>query len=416
MLLRPPALLAVSILLGCGCGDVPVPDAGRDAGVDAGDAGYDAGVDAGHDSGTDAGRDAGGPAWVRLPGFPDECAMERADNPQALYRPVWTACEEQPVGCLREVPANAIRTAVGWHDGERGYVFMAGGVNRIVDLDRGTIAAWRAPRPVSGSVCNVMVMGFGAGYAAVYMIYRNFRVEGRNLDHLYHAPIDEIGGANEPAVVISPGLVSLPQELGVTSEVVSAEMQGLTVLFQDGRFQALRGDPVVGTAQRMNAVGEFAFWADFGGTVRIAYGSFDQPAAFLRDISPGRIRGFQTDGVDFAWVEIFDSPPSLELYTAPVVFDAADLEPRRVGPITGIQFNEMGGGWYARVLADPERIVLTDLASGRTKTWYTAEDEVITGYDPTYVSATEVLLRGRRRGVRGSYYIRVDPRELPWDE
>lgn len=206
-----------------------------------------------------------------------------------------------------------------------------------------------------------------------------------------------------------------PQQLAVTRSVVVANMLGVAVAFTRGRWGAIWGAPVTGNAQRVAAVGDFAFWEDWNGPIRIAVGSLDQPPQWLRDIAPGRVRKFHTDGVDLAWVEIQDSPPTLELYTAPVVFTAAELAPRRVGPIEGIQFTGMGGGWYVLLKADPERIEIIELATGRTKTWFAAPGELITGNSPTYVSATEIATRARRADGN-NYWLRLDPRSVPWDE
>lgn len=408
----------IGALVGCGCDDPERRDAGFDAGHDAGhDAGRDAGTDASHD----AGRDAGAAAWTRMPGFPDECAFEHAQNPAALYRPRWEPCPEHPAGCQREVPAYRIRTEVGWHDGERGYAYFAGSHAAIVDLDQGTVAAWRETSvDRRNSACGLWAVGIDDGYAAVYMLYRDLSSEERNFDRVYHAPIEEIGGTTTPIADISPGLIDRPQHLAVTRSIVAAELQpaGLVAVFEEGRWDFLNAPPVLGLPQRVAAVGEFAFWEDWGSTIRIAVGSLDEPAQHLRDIAPGRIRSFHTDGTDLAWVEIFDDPPSLTLYTAPVVFDPTQLEPRRVGPIDAIYRTGVGGGYYASVKAEPERLVLMELTTGRTKTWEAAPGEFITGYLPVYVTSAEVLLIARRLGPGGrpqNYYLRLDPRTIPWD-
>ncbi len=411
MLLSRGACLA-SLLVGCQACVEAAGDAGL---LDAGwDAGHDAGIDAGYDAGRDAGRDAGTAGWTRLPGLPDECAIERAEHPEVLFRPEWAPCAEQPVGCLREVPRHAVRTEVGWHDGARGFVALG---SSIVDLDRGTIAAWRAPPQFDDPwVCSVHAIGIGDGYGAMYANFHHFGAEERSLDHVYHAPLDEIGAIMEPVAVIAPGFSSTPQHLAVSRSLVAAEMQpvGATVLFARGRWMASSAEPVVGIPQHVDVVGDYAFWEDWGSTVRIAIGALDRAPVFLRDIAPGRTRSFHTDGVDLAWVEIFDEPPSLELVTAPVVFEPSELAPRRLGPIESIQLTGMGGGWYARVIADPERVVLTELASGRTKTWRAPEGELLSPRAPVYVTATEVLLWARLRDAT-QYWVRIDPRVLPWD-
>lgn len=424
MLLRHAALLCV-VGFALGCSEGGPDDAGLDAGRDAGDAGLDAGRDAGIDARFDAGVDAWldgppwDPGWVRLPDLPDHCPIERAEHPERIVRAhSWEPCAEQPVGCRRG-QALGIATSVGWYDAERerGYVFLVGpdNIDMIVDLDRGPIAAWRNPDDVGGDgmVCFVSTLGIGDGYAAAYMIYRDFRVDGRNLDVVYHAPLDEIGDTDVPFRVISPGLGDQPAQLAVTRSLVAAQMNtaALVVGFAPGRWGAIYAEPVVGAPQEIAALGDFAFWEDFNGPVRIAYGSLDRPAAWLRDIAPGSIRNFGTDGVDLAWVEIRDSPLRFDLWTAPVVFDAPELRPRRIGPISEFQFSGVGGGWFAHIMADPERLELVDLETGRTKSWLApVGDRFIRDRGPIYVSATEILVV-----VPGGIFVRLDPRELPWD-
>jgi hypothetical protein len=395
-------------------------DAGRDGGVDAGrDAGRDAGArDAAPEAGTDGSTDPWDPGWVRLPGFPDECGIERAEHPERVVRPFpWEPCPEQPVGCSRAI-TGWLPTDLGWHDDAtgRGYVVTYGDGLQIVDLDRGGIAAWRAPPELDGDpwVCSVHRVGIGDGYGGVYFNFHHYGDEDRSVDQVYHAPLDDIGSTTEPIAVIAPGLISTPQHLAVTRRLVLAELQPVAtvVAFAPDRWGAIWSDAVSGIPQEVRGVGDFAFWLDYGGVPRIAYGSLDRPAAWLRDIAPGRIRVFDTDGVDLAWVEIRDSPPSLELWTAPVVFDAADLRPRRVRDVQGIQQNGMGGGWFVLMKRDPERLEIIELATGRTKTWLAPPGYTVTttGSRPNYVTATEIVFDS------GFYWVRLDPRSVPWDE
>ena len=417
-------LVVFAFCAGCGCGEDSEPrdsaaDASRDVEPDAGsDAIADAAADADGptDASTDAFDGAVGPAgWVPMPSPRDECVVERATNPAALYRPQWAPCEEQPIGCQREIPLHVgIRTDVGWFDGERGYTWLAGAHDAIVDLDLGTIAAWRS-RESHGDdwLCGVTRIGIGDGHASVYSAYHHFSDPDRGLDRIYHAPVGSIAAETTPFAEL-PGWSGGTQTLAVSRSMVAAEMQPLVLVFTSEGRRALWTEEIGGVPQRVHAAGDFAFWLNFQGSVQLAWGSYEQGPDRLRDITPGRVRGFRSDGVDLAWVEIFDTPPSLTLYTARAPTDVGSFTPRAVGPIEGIQFNQMGGGWYGTIRADPERIELVELATGRTKTWFAAPGERIGGDHPVYVSANEVLLRGRRSTDR--YWIRVDPRSLPFND
>ena len=416
----------VLLALSLGCSQPIALDAGgiRDAGQDGGrDGGRDAAqpdamVDAAGDGGIDPPE-----GWVPLPGLPEYCRVERAVQPELVVPPsTWEPCPEQPDGC-RRARVRWLPTDQGWYDQAtgHGYVVAYGNDMAIVDLDRGGIAAWRAPPFVTGDpgVCGVQPVAMGEGFAAVYVWYRSARAEHLNMDRVYHARLEEIGDATEPMTVISPGLVSTPQALAVTRTHVFAEMQPVAVVlgFTEGRWGPVWSEAVDGgIPQRVRAVGDVAYWLHFAGAPRIAYGTLDRPAAFLRDARPDRIRGFETDGVDLTWVEIGDSPPSLELWTAPVVSDAADLRPRLVRDVVGVQFIGVGGGWHVLMKADPERLELTELATGRTKTWLAPDGYRITatGDNPNYVTATEIVFDAFTPD--GAFWLRVDPRTIPWDE
>ena len=313
MLLR--CAIVALVAATAGCAQSISPDAGADApadaGVDAGrDGDRDAGADAGRrdssaDAGVDGAIDAGNdydPGWVRLPGLPDECPVERAEHPERVIPlSVWEPCPEQPVGCSRAI-LRGLPMDLGWHDDERerGYVSTYGDGLRIVDLDRGAIAAWRVRPPGAWGpwACSVHRVGIGDGYGAMYVALRIFGAEDRNRDHIYHAPLDEIGSTTEPIAVIAPGFSSTPQALAVTRRVVLAEMQPVAVVvaFEPDRWGAIWSETIGdGIPQRVRAVGDFAFWLSFAGAPRIAYGSLDQPAAWLRDARPASIRAFDTE-------------------------------------------------------------------------------------------------------------------------
>ena len=95
-----------------------------------------------------------------------------------------------------------------------------------------------------------------------------------------------------------------------------------------------------------------------------------------------------------------------------MVFDAAELRPRRVRAVDSYAFGGVGGGWYVLMRPDPERLEITELATGRTKTWLAPPGYVVTatGSRPNYVTATEIVFDS------GGYWVRLDPRSVPWDE
>ena len=108
---------------------------------------------------TDGGQDAGSldPEWIRMPGLPEFCTLERAVHPERLSHPMWEDCGP---GCEWLVPhPTHVRTpqrASGHHDGEKGYAWVHAypiaydAYNRrystwIMDSDGNVLAAWRRP-------------------------------------------------------------------------------------------------------------------------------------------------------------------------------------------------------------------------------------------------------------------------------
>lgn len=101
--LRAAGLLLGAFVAGCGCGEPPVPDAGRDAGE--ADSGRDASADGGWDAGRDGGIDAGSaPGWRRVEGLPEPCPVWVADDPSAVLPPLrFEPCPGRAEGCRQVV-------------------------------------------------------------------------------------------------------------------------------------------------------------------------------------------------------------------------------------------------------------------------------------------------------------------------
>jgi len=290
----------------------------------------------------------------------------------------------------------------------------------IVDLTGTAVAAWWAPDPAGeGYICLPRV-AVGDGFGALYLSYINRRAPDLDWTTVYHAPLDEIGSTTDPIVVLDEGLPSQPQRLSVSSRVVGAEIQpgAFNMLFADGRWTALWGEPVVGTPQRVTVVGDFAYWEDWQDLQRIAFGSLDQPAAWLYRADPAQIRKLNSDGANLAWVQLYFEPEiRIELWTAPVVTDAAEFSPRLVRTLAeNPTITRMGDGWFAILYGEPQRIALIELETGRSKTWVAPDGWGLSIHSdaPAYVSSVEVGFHVRDSD-RNDFFVRLDPRTIPWD-
>lgn len=430
-------LLRGGLILGLGALAVGCPSpAPTDAGVDAGhDAGRDAGVDSGTDAGThapeDAGADAGvdggprDPGWVLLPGLPEACPIERAEHPERLLSIDWEPCPGHPPGCLREVGRGVVtQPRVGWHDGDHGYFFaIVGEAPRAVVLvrtDGVALAAWRDPpiNPDDSLVCAVHPTAVGDGYAAVVARSLDFDSPSTSREVVYWALIDEIGDA--PALgVIELGL-NRGQWADVSRDIVAVEEQpgGVVVAMGlDGQMEVLFSDEVQGIPQHARVVGEHVFWEDWADLTRIAHATLGNEATILHRADPGDIKHFHADEDGMAWIQGYDRPPGpmqeyarIELWAAPLAYDAATLEPRLVATLPQRGLSAYGGGWYVMYVGSPKRLMVIRVEDGTQREWIPPEPYGV-GHPPLYVSDHEMLVASGD-GTRG-FLLRIDPHTLP---
>lgn len=416
------------------CGD----DGEFDAGVDAG--GRDAGRDAARrdsgwrDVGVDARFDAGEePAgWVPLPGFPDGCVVERAQHPEAVFRPTWLSCGD---GCqyLARDPVfpHAIDENVGSHDGERGWFSIVQGdlVGRVVILlaTDGTVAgAWRGPDPRArgpdDGICMVGAVAVGEGHAALSMEVGYGELPRRSF--LYHAALDAIGRATVPIAILDERVLvgtNVIQQIETSATTVAAALQpeGVVLVFEGGEQRTLAGatSATPGIPQRIHVARRTVFWEDWVPPVRAAYGAMARDEAVFREAVGGDIKAFNATSAEFAWLEGYDRQPDLtygrlELWTAPFTADAAMLEPRLVRELPVYDGGQAEAGVFAYRSYPPHRIELYDLADGRHRTWFAPEGFALFS-EPIYISETEMAMSG---GIDGgmSILIRVELSSIPY--
>jgi hypothetical protein len=435
----------IACLLLCTCAAPAPPDAGTDAGRDAGaDAGRDAGRDAGwprRDAGPDAGRDAGplrpDPGWVALPDLPGDCAgqVELAMHPEVLFAPVWGECDPPSAGCRQELfEAGPWRVypiaSIGWSDGDgEGYFSLVmpserrgGRIEAIGRTDGAVVAAWREP-VFSASlpyVCVVGPIGIGDDHGSMVLQYLNESERTRSAQLVYAAPLSDIGAVELPVSVI-PGAIagynSPQREVGLSRSLIALQMElGSFVLSitPDGAQRVVSG-ALGGSPQRVVVVGDQIFWEDWNDAVRIARSGPEGPAEILWDASPGEVRNLEVGEDGLAWIQGYDRPPGeefqrLEVWTAPLPAPGEPLAPRFVRTIANRGRTAVGGGYYViTVGAEPLRVEIIELATGRTHTFVNPPSFGVYG-DPIYSTERDVLLIGSH-GL-----FRLDPTAMPYDD
>lgn len=419
--------LACILLATCAPQDSP-PDAGADASVDAGrdaqrpDA-WRAPRDVGTDARTDASRDGGpdDPVWMRLGGQPDGCVISRAEHPERVVQLAWEACGE---GCQRAVPEPPGAALAGYVDGDHRYALLgiaataeSPELRAMIEIDGPTLGAWQHRDDVSPS-CHVLPFGVGESRAG----FASWAEADVTTDEItvsfWLTAIDEIGDASEPVYQFN-GPTDVPTHLFVSATNYAYRMSsGQLVLLDDANESTLmNGRDFRGIPQNEDLRGEVLFFETNGGGVsRLAVGTVADGPTYLRNIAPGEIRHFHTDGSTFAWLQgtEFDAFTltygTLELWSAPYVTSAADLTPRRIRDFPGLYRGEIGGRWYAAEsnLADGGMDVY-DLTDGTRRHWVPPPATGTRGA-PLYVTDEEILLQAN--GAEAGVY-RIDPRTLP---
>lgn len=441
---RAAAMSLATLVVGCaapaGVDGGPV-DAGHDAG--AVDAGWDGGrVDAGsRDAGFDAGLDAGprdggpdDPGWVRLPGLPDDCAIERAEHPERIWTMEWQPCSTPDglvvPGCVATPPTGANITDAH-HDGADVWLELlasdsarGGRVVGLGPVDGPAWAAWREPAFVDddGIVCLVSAHRAAGGRAAFVASLSDFNDESRSRAWLYLDTAAAIGRATEPVHVFPAGFLSGGRqvaELWISSDLLALQTSpdGTLYTYRDGEWDTLTGRGTVeGLPQNVALIGDHLLWEAWRGLddVRLVHARWGEASALWRDVTPGVTKSFGTDGLDLAWMEGYDrredgSYARLELWTAPFA-DLAAIEPRFVRAMELRVGAAVGGGWYAmrRITEGPQRVEVFSLRDGTRRTFVAPGGSVVE--EPYYASERDIMFRGG-----GAQSIRFDPTLLPID-
>jgi len=158
------------------------------------------------------------------------------------------------------------------------------------------------------------------------------------------------------------------------------------------------------------------FWESWGAGLRVvARSSAGAAPEVIRAVDGAHIRGFASDGVDFAWLEgrgwndAARTYESISLWTA--TYDGADLiGARRVADVQRQDDGAVGGGYYAHSEADPED------PTHSVFVFFRLSDGARAMVDPRPGSARDVLWLSEDAAVVASgQRFRIDPRELRFE-
>lgn len=411
-------------------------DGGLDAGRDASRPALDAPrPDAPRDVGTDVGTDAryeGDPEFVPLPlpGVTDaRDVVLRARHPERFPVAAWYPCLGSVPSC-RQMERVATRArAIRIYRTARGlwaWMMAVSATREVYDaigpLEGPLAGIWRRPlRNIVGGGAS-----FGAAWhvasegSAAFAVKHNH--EGHFDERVYVAPLEEIGAVEEPRYVVDMRVSGRGfQRMWVNDDHVLAEVQPDLSLYlwrlDQDTFRVVDDRVAVpGLPQNEFLVGGRVFyeaWASLDET-RLAMTSWEGPTRSVVDIDPDDVKGFATDGVDLAWLQLYDRDEDgdyarIELWTMPFSEEPDLADARLVDAAFPYRVEALvGGGWYVYYWREPEeigRVVLHPLHGGPQRYFQTPDGANVTAL--LYVDATNLFVRS------GPDLYWVDPRELP---
>ncbi len=248
--------------------------------------------------------------------------------------------------------------------------------------------------------------------------------DGAHDERVYVAALHDIGAAEVPRYVVDMRVNGRGfQRLWVSDIAVLGEVQPDLSLYlwrldQDTFQVADDRDAVPGLPQNEFLVGDRVFyeaWASLDET-RLAMTGWDLPTRAVVDITPDDVGAFVTDGVDMAWVQLYDQDIEgnygrIELWGMPVSAEpdpaghatliVADMPIRPYEPL-------LGGSLYAYYRREEGMIgtvTVIPLRGGPSRTFQTPDGANITAL--LYLDETNLFVRS------GPDVYWVDPRELP---
>jgi len=377
------------VLGGCDCGyHTHSADGAADAWTDAPvaiDAPSDTALDSPHDAPFDVRADAADPdarslgcdpGWHPLPSIPDDLEVLYAENPGCLLNVEWVSCG---AGCQRLADDPRFERTIdpnsAWIDGDRAFFSVVewmkaptvhpGSIILVASTDGVVHGAWLDTSSLFHRPDVTLIQGFSgaAGAFGLGIIAGQTNADGNYRTFhalIYHAPILSMSEAIEPSLQLD----TLPpgnglQYIHASATTFTAEVQPLAemLVVEHGVAHSLGGrdsaTPYIPQASVL--IGREVFWLDWndGWKVRIAHGNFDMESEVFYELADGDILSLASDGHDLAWVQGYEPNDTrdvysrMELWTAPVVTNPADLRPRLVtASYTGSNAGMLADGSY----------------------------------------------------------------------
>lgn len=390
--------MTVLVALACSGGDSE-PDAAEqgdaaDAGtIDVGFEEHDVGMDA-TDVGSDAPLPPDDPGWERLPGFPDECFVERARQPEAVLAYHWEPCFDDMPACEMAIVdrsvapldravslggGNDARGVLVWHlrgDRDSPYSYLA--------LARGgsVAVAWRSGPFADGSYCDASPVASAEGVGLeAWSAPRG----GAYVGHVTIGPWDDLERLDAP--VWNETRDVIPTGTFLQSFSVGGTTFAATV--SNGRIVAVEPPraAVLGTGSEPVVVGRSVLWnwsdATLATAIHISRIGGTETVLHVPPVGT-HLYGVRSDGLWITWRGGIDDPTGVhfrlnELWAAPYR-ETAPLDARRLWTDLGQSgYNgTIGDAMFVYVTADETgthaAIRVVDLADGSRRTYTVTTD------------------------------------------
>ncbi len=395
---------------------------GWDAGLDAHvrpDAGSDAALDASSDSRLDAPWPEDDPGWVHSGAVTNDCDVDVATFPERVFpRTTWEP--DCGVGC-RRFASSLYLTYAGDSDGVAVIVTQAETEDGAVDPQRTMVFSEletgrallalrdrrNARTPLSEPICilGTFATAVGGGSLAVSASFLRFDPTGRFVWDEWMSVLraDRLGAEPLRAMAQLDGWDS-PRELRVSATHVGARFRWGPLLVRNDGTHAV---PTYGLGmseqtEHLAIWGENdLFWEAQREPTVLLRSANGAPPVVVRSVEGGDVRGFDSDGTDFAWLEAraWDGVAhygSVSLWTA--TYNGLRLaSPRQVAVVQGHEDGAVGGGYYVHVepgaahsvfafyrLSDGARATFDTGNAAAAVLWVSAEDSVVQAFGETF--------------------------------
>lgn len=375
--------------------------------------------------------------WEPMPGLPDFCTVDRAANPEAVFRVEWEAFQFRG----RDVPGVEAMVepgyyptggiaGTGFHDGTRGYFAVYRWADPYVQVvfvtsDGLTPGAFRHGEfTVEGPRCTMEPVVVDRGASGFGLLSYEDDILDRQ-HRVYRGPREDLTAIGEPVAIFD---ASTDRHRHSLRDL--AFSQEATAVLLDSRFVARIDDEGIwyfsalesqgAPMPLLSVVGRDVFWADYEPPYRVAHASPDgEVELFLEAIDGSDVWGFRTDGVSSLWTEGGTSTLGWakrpgKLWMASYTTEPAEVVPVQVADMDKAYRGTWGDGLLA-IAVDWNDLLVYDLDDGSLRRFTPHRSLWGDLHQPLYVTRNEIVVMARVDHDDNTRVFRLHLDELEWE-